>query len=336
MKAASQRQKTEDSEDVLAWNEGLIGHAAVHNVLTRALDSGRLAHAYLFVGPEGTGKGTVARRFASMLLGVSVPETHPDFTFVERERDAKTGKPHNAILLEQVQALTARLSLAPMMGGWRVAILDGAQLLNKESANALLKTLEEPHEKTMLLLTATSAEEVMATIRSRCQLLRFTRVATVEIIAALRARGVDHDQAELYARLADGRPGVAVSFTEKRSVRLDDMFAMRDAILSMPASAVADRFMAIEKAIPPKLPFQDAVDRARDWLDLAAELLRDAMLIKLGAEERVVHVDARERVASWARQCDPVSVLAVIEESRKLLNANVSPRAALERVAASF
>lgn len=325
-----------ESEAILAWDDGIIGHSAVLTVLNRAVESDRLAHAYLFAGPEGTGKGTVARRFAAMLLGVSTLETHPDFTFVERERDAKTGKPHNALLLNQVQALTARLSLAPMMGGWRVAILDGAQLLNKESANALLKTLEEPREKTMLLLTATSTEEVMATIRSRCQVLRFNRVATADIASALRTRGTDHDQAELYARLADGRPGTAVSFAEKRSSRLDEMFAMRDSILAMPASAVADRFMAIEKAIPPKLPFQDAIDRSRDWLDLAAELLRDAMLIKLGAEDRIVHVDARERVAAWSRQCDPAAVLTIIEESRQLLNANVSPRAALERVVASF
>ncbi len=335
MKAAEQRQKKGEGGAIAAWSDGLIGHSAALNVLNRALESGRLAHAYLLVGPEGAGKVTVARKFASMLLGVSAPETHPDFTFVERERDAKTGKPHAAILLDQVQALTNRLSLAPMMGGWRVAILDGAQLLNKESANALLKTLEEPHPKTMLLLTATSAEEVMATIRSRCQLLRFHRVATAEITVALRARGTEHDHAELYARLADGRPGAAISFAEKSS-HLDDMFAMRDAILSMPSSAVAERFMAIEKAIPPKLPFQDAIDRSRDWLDLAAELLRDAMLIKLGAEGRIVHVDARERLAAWANQCDPAAVLAVLEESRRLLSANVSPRAALERVVASF
>jgi len=336
MKGALQRQKAGDSEAVLAWAEGIIGHEAVLNVLNRAVASGRLAHAYLFVGAEGAGKVTVARRFASMLLGVTAPETHPDFTFVERERDAKTGKPHAGILLDQVQALTARLSLAPMMGGWRVAILDGAQLLNKESANALLKTLEEPHEKTMLLLTATSAEEVMATIRSRCQMLRFNRVATADIASALRDRGAEHDLAELCARLADGRPGAAVSFAEKRSSRLDDMITLRDAILSMSGSAVADRFMAIEKAIPPKLPFQDAVDRSRDWLDLAAELLRDAMLIKLGVEEHIVHIDVRERLSAWSQQCNPSAVLAVIEESRRLLNANVSPRAALERVAASF
>lgn len=317
------------------WSEGIIGHQAVLDVLHRAMASGRLAHAYLFAGPEGSGKTMVARRFASALLGAA-PEIHPDFTLVERERDAKTEKLHADILLSQVHALNGRLSLAPMMRGWRVALLDGAQLLNKESANALLKTLEEPHEKTMFLLTATSSDEVMPTVRSRCQVLRFNRVPTAEISAALRARGVEADSAELYARLADGRPGIAVGFIEKRSSRFDDMLTMRDTILAMPAAAIADRFMAIEKAIPPKLPFQDAIDRSRVWLDLAAELLRDAMLISVGAGERVVHVDVRERLTAWSRQCDAVAVLAQIEESRRLLDANVSPRAALERVVAAF
>ncbi len=336
MKGAAQKQKMTESEPASGWRNGVIGHAAALDVLDRAIATGRLAHAYLLVGPEGAGKMAVAKRFAAMLLGVQSPETHPDYAFVERVRDAKTGKPHADILLSQVQALTARLSLAPMMGGWRVAILDGAQLLNKESANALLKTLEEPHEKTMLLLTATSAEEVIATIRSRCQLLRFNRVAAAEISAALLARGTDAGQAELYARLADGRPGVAVGFAEKDASRFEAMMAMRETILSMPAAAVADRFMAIEKAIPPKLPFQDAVDRATEWLDLFAELLRDALLIRLGASERIVHVDVSNRVAAWSRQCDPAAVLARVEESRKLLLANVSPRAVLEQVVAAF
>src|SRR5690606_14237292 len=138
--------------------------------------------------------------------------THPDFTFVERERDAKTGKPHAFINIEQVQALTARLSMGSMMGGWRVAIVDCAHVLNESSANALLKRLEEPHEKTVLFLTAHSADQVMQTIRSRCQVLRFGRVATLEIVDVLKQAGADADTAQLYARLADGRPGIALGY----------------------------------------------------------------------------------------------------------------------------
>src|SRR5512142_710949 len=152
---------------VPSWADGIIGNGNVAEFLDRAVRTDRLAHAYLFVGPDRVGKATTARRFAASLLGVANPETHPDFCAVGREADAKTGKPHAGIVLEQVHALTGRLALGAMMNGWKACVLDGAHLLNKESANALLKTLEEPRPKTVLLLTADGAERVMATIRSR-------------------------------------------------------------------------------------------------------------------------------------------------------------------------
>ncbi len=320
---------------VPAWADGLIGNGNVAGFLERAVRTDRLAHAYLFVGPDRVGKATTARRFAASLLGVANPETHPDFCAVAREADPKTGKPHAGIVLDQIHALTGRLALGAMMNGWKACVLDGAQLLNKESANALLKTLEEPHPKTVLLLTADDAERVMATIRSRCQIVRFARVPTAEIAAALVRRGVEPGRADLYARLAGGRPGAAIAYADDPAA-LDGMLAMRDAILAMPAAAVADRFAAIEKAVPPKLPFQDAVDRSRAWLDLAAELLRDAMLLRLGSGDRIVHVDVRARLEGWAGDMDPAAVLVALGESRKLVDANVSPRASLERLALAF
>lgn len=327
--------KKQDAESTPAWADGIIGHAAAIGFLERARRTERLAHACLLVGPERTGKVTVARRFAAAMLGVTNPDTHPDFTFVERGVDAKTGKPHAGILLDQVHALTGRLALSAMMVGWKVCVIDGANLLNKESANALLKTLEEPNPRTLMLLTATSPEQVIATIRSRCQIIRMHRVATPEIAAALVRRGLEPGAAELCARLSDGRPGAAVRFAEDRS-SLDGMFAMRDVILDMADGAIADRFRSVERILPPKLPFQDSVDRARDWLDLAAELLRDAMLVRLGLPERATHVDVQDRIAAWAQRFDPEAALRDVETSRRLLDANVTPRGALERVTLAF
>ena len=320
---------------VSVWSDGFIGNAAAAAFLDRAVGAGRLAHAVLFVGPERVGKATLARRFAASLLGVADPETHPDYFHVERERDAKTGKPHAGIVLEQVHALTGRLALGAMMNGWRVCVLDGAHLLNKESANALLKTLEEPHPKTALLLTAAATDQVMPTIRSRCQIVRLSRVPTAEIAAALVWRGAEPPQADLYARLSGGRPGAAIAYAED-PVSLDGMFAMREAILDMPAASIADRFAAIERAVPPKLPFQESVDRSRVWLDLAAELLRDAMLLRLGSGDRIVHVDVRDRLEAWTERLDPAVILVALGSSRRLVDANVSPRAALERLALAF
>jgi DNA polymerase-3 subunit delta' len=319
-----------------AWAAEIIGHDAVVAMLSRALSGTRIAHAYLFVGPERVGKATVARAMATALLG-SRPDTHPDFTFVERERDAKTEKLHADITIAQVRQMIGRMSLGSLMSGWKVCVLDGAQLLNKESGNALLKTLEEPHPKTVLILTAPSAEQVLATVRSRCQVLRFGRVPSGVLAAALVARGVTADRAELFARLSGGRPGAALDFARDPDA-LRDMLALRTQILAMPGQRVAERFAAIEKAIPPKMPFQDALVAAGTWANVAAELLRDALLIRLGAGERIVHVDVYEQLSRWAANpaFDPAAALALVDSSRGLLDANVSPRGALERIAVAL
>jgi DNA polymerase-3 subunit delta' len=318
--------------------EAIIGHEAVLAYLDRARTGGRQAHAYLFVGPENVGKTTVAMRLAADLLGSERPDTHPDFVMLERERDPKTGKLHGEIVIGQVHALRGRLALGAMMNGWRVAVADGAHLLGKEAANALLKTLEEPHEKTMLALLAASEAQVMPTIRSRCQIVRFARVPTAAIAEALARRGAPPDKAELYARLSGGRPGRALAFAD-RPASLDAMFALRETILGLPDSPVAARWQAVGSILPPKLPFQESVDRVRETLDLAAELLRDAMLIAGGAEDAGVHVDVRGRLRDWAGRfgrTGAASRLAELQETRRLVDENVNPRAALEQFTLSF
>lgn len=316
----------------------LIGHHAVLAFLNRAVENGHLAHAYLFVGPEHAGKTTVAMTFVGKLLGSDTPLTHADFSMVERERDAKTGKLHGSIIIEQIRVLVGRLALSAFLGGYRVCFIDGANLMTTEAANALLKTLEEPHQKTVLLLLAPSETGVLPTIRSRCQVIRFPRVSTAEIRDGLMARHVPAEKAELYARLAGGLPGMAVSLASQPS-SLDAMFALRETLLRFPSQPVADRWSAIERLLPAKMPFQEAVDRARGVTDLAAELIRDALLSSSDLDDSITHVDVRDRLAAWGADAGSARLAAAGEDiarTRTLLDANVSPRTALERLALSF
>jgi DNA polymerase-3 subunit delta' len=332
------KQLTPSPAVVASAKPPVIGNERVRDFLRRAVTADRLAHGLLFVGPERIGKLAAAREFASSLLGTATPENHPDYFFLERERDRKTGKLHGSIVIEQVQALTGRLALGAFMGGWKICILDGADLLKDAAANALLKTLEEPHEKTVLILLASSADDVLPTVRSRCQVLRFGRVPTAQIAGALASRGTSPAKAELYARLADGRPGAAFAYADEPAI-LDGMFAMRDAILGFAGSAVADRWAAIERFIPAKLPFQESADRARAFLDVAAEVLRDALLVANGHREGAVHVDARDRLEALAAALGPRKAAAAAEaigEARRLVDENVNPRSVLERFALSF
>jgi DNA polymerase-3 subunit delta' len=154
------------SLDALAASAGgALGRAAAS--LARAIAERRLGHAYLLVGPTGAGKGTLARALAAALLGrIRADGTHPDLTTLAPEEGKRE------IGIDAVRAACAEMALAPLEAPGRVALVLGADLLGEEAANALLKTLEEPPEGAVLVLTTTRPEAVLPTIRSRCMALR--------------------------------------------------------------------------------------------------------------------------------------------------------------------
>jgi DNA polymerase-3 subunit delta' len=220
-----------------------------------------------------------------------------------------------------------------MMRGWKVALIEDAQLMNDAASNALLKSLEEPHPKTILLLLADDAENVMPTIRSRCQVVRFPRVAISEVRDGLMARGVAEGDADLYARLSAGRPGLALRFAEHPE-ELDAMRAMRDAILDMHGQTVAERWKALGGFLPAKASFIELGIAAGTFLDLAAELLRDVMLLQQDAEASLAHADVRARTVRWATQAGvnrTEAALHALAEAQEHISRNVNPRAVLEQ-----
>ncbi len=174
----------------------LIGHQNILQMLQQMHERGRLGHALLFVGPKHVGKRTLAEELVFAIYALS--PTHPDFLFLEREQNDK-GKLKQNISIEQVRTLRSRLQLSSL-GGFKVAVIDEAELLSLEAANALLKTLEEPTPKTQLILLASHVSGVPATIASRCQIVNVPLVSHKEMSAAF---------GEVLARKADGRPGLA-------------------------------------------------------------------------------------------------------------------------------
>lgn len=309
-----------------------IGNSTAAAFFSRSLKLGRLAHAYLLVGPEHVGKTELARRVAASLLGADKPEQHPDFLLVERTDDPKTGKPRENIAIAQIHELRGAIAKSPLRGGRKVAVVVGAEYLGREAANALLKTLEEPAGDAVLILTTTSTEEVMPTVVSRCQMVRLTRVPRTTLAAALVARGVAAPLAQTVAALSDGRPGRALTLAQDQAA-LADLIATRAAILAMPGMAVADKWAAVEKLIPPRLPFIEAGERAGVFLDIAAEVLRDAILAQAGLTARLVHADAKDQIIAFANRLGEARLeraAAAITTARARIAANVSPRAALE------
>jgi len=232
----------------------VIGHADSVRRLIGASRRG-VAHAYLLHGPDGIGKRAVADAFASLLLCERPGDdacgtcrhctrtqagTHPDLHVVTRDDERRD------IRIEQARGLTRWLTLRPMMATRKLAIVDGAHLLNEQGQNALLKTLEEPPGASVIVLTATRTSQLLPTVRSRCQAIALGPLSRAEIEGALRARGVAADDAVVLAAQAEGSLGRALVLNapEQAAVRrrvldvLGDLRARSAAELSALAQEV--------------------------------------------------------------------------------------------------
>jgi DNA polymerase-3 subunit delta' len=205
----------------------VIGHREQQAAFASAVASGRLHHAWLLTGPNGVGKATFADAAVRMLMtgatGTSLTaagghpalalldaDSHPDCRRLARTENER-GKLRNEIVVEQVRELQGLLQETPAFGGWRTVIVDSADELNRNSANALLKNLEEPPEKTLFLLVSHSPNRLLATIRSRCRVLRFQPLSDGDVREVLTRHGITADTQQMVA-LSQGAPGRALRF----------------------------------------------------------------------------------------------------------------------------
>jgi DNA polymerase-3 subunit delta' len=208
--------------------DGVVGHGAVVGLLRR--DVASPAHAYLFVGPHGVGKATVARRFAAGIIcgddghchSRVLRGFHPDVVLVEPDGRA-------AITVEQARNTVALANLAPVEGRRKVFVLEEGGAMNDEAANALLKTLEEPTASTIFIVIAESEDDLPETVASRCRTVVFGRVPEADVASGLRRLGVDEERAEQAARISGGRPGLAISLATRA-----DVAEFRNVWLSVP------------------------------------------------------------------------------------------------------
>ena len=246
----------------------LVPDVAAEEAFLDALSRGRLHHAWLLCGVEGSGKATFAYRAARRLLGAAPDplrgplgaapydpvsqlvsaQSHPDLLVMERLVEG--GKQKKTISVEQARDLPGFFAKSPSQAQYRVAIIDAADDLNVNAANALLKILEEPPERGVLLLVTHAPGRLLATIRSRCRRLSFPIWTADQLETLVRNRtGADPDDARLAADMAGGSPGAALALSSGAMQEVDALarsWVLGDAVDRAEQLAIADGFRGAE------------------------------------------------------------------------------------------
>ena len=284
------------------WNE-VRGQDAAVELLRRSVARGRLAHGYAFHGPKGSGRRLVARSLAQSLFCDRIADdeldacgecpscrqfeagAHPDLLEV-RKPDGKRSIPLELLVGEPEkrgrEGLCYELSMRPLAGPRRIAIIDDADTLAVEGANALLKTLEEPPAGAILILIAESPESLLPTIRSRCQPLHFAPLPDETLADLLVEAGHDRRDAEAVAPLAGGGLVAAAQLLdpELRTLRQ----TARAAVSATPYNAIATA-ETVRKAVE-SIGIDSAAQReaAQTLFRFVVDLLRDALRIGSGGD----------------------------------------------------
>lgn len=314
----------------------LFGHAGAEKALLDAWAGGRLPHAWLITGPRGIGKATLAFRFARFLLAngpaagldtgpslfgdapvlpdsLAVAEDHPvfarvasaghaDLIIVERSWDDKGERWRSEIVVQDVRAVIDRFGMTAAEGGYRVCIVDAADDMNVNAANALLKILEEPPPNAVLLLVSHAPGSLLPTIRSRCRRLALKPLDEAALGQAVDRLLPDLDAAERrgLAVLAEGSPGRAVMLASQGGLKL--LHALLEMVGQLPKPDVA-KLHALGDSL--------ARDRSGQGFQLMGELFRWwlARLVRAAAAGRIGAADGNEifpgetalaqRMAQW-------------------------------------
>ncbi len=332
----------------------ILGQERALNYLKAALSRGRLAHAYLFLGPEGVGKESVARALAGALNCAEPQEdgdacgycpscrrlaagTHPDFVVIRPTSKERPPK----IVIDQIREFRRLTAYPPVAGGWRVTLIKPGEDMRDDSANALLKTLEEPPPQNLLILTAGVEADLFPTVVSRCQKLAFMPLPYPLITQELIRRDLSPSQAALLAALSGGSLGRALAMEPEELLRQRQQVLADLAALSQ-GNATTALDWAQGLARKEKKDEDGKKDKGGEkkggdidtFIMLSQLWYRDLLLMAHGAPERLLaHQDRLADLENEAAQNQKsawLAKLAALNTAQRHLRANLNPELTLD------
>ena len=313
------------------------GHEWAVSLLKTHASGDKRRHAYLLVGPEGVGRRTLALKFSQALLCSNPPGPgqfcgicrhcrqlqsmqHPDLSLLVPEEG------HKDILIDQVRELQHSLALSPYSAKFRIALLLDFQRATNQAMNALLKTLEEPQDKVILLLTANNLESLLPTIVSRCEVIRMRPASIASTQSFLEIeKGLSGEQANLLAHLSGGRVGAAIHMAEDSAY----LSRRRENMLAFLAVLPAPRYQRFQLADKIAKPYDKARVNLGEVLPLWLSFWRDVFICTSHADLPLVNIDYEAQVSKVAANLDELSarhLVVIHEKAIKELDLYANPR----------
>ncbi len=330
----------------------ILGHHGAIEQLERARSLGRVAHAYLFHGPDGVGKQKVALAFAQALncedeekAPCGVCESclkierynHPDVRLLASESylvgrgllEMEKGAPSLQIKNAQLDELADLFRHRPYLGRYKVVVVVDADRMNVNSQNRFLKTLEEPSDESVIILVTTHPEALLPTIRSRCQALGFGPLGREAMAGYLIERHhLEPRRAGVLAAMAQGSLGRAVQLTD------EEFLQARDGVLASLSRTLSGDLADVLAEVEEIGGGRSGRDRLEMSLDLMEMWFRDLLFCRLGVDERLlVNHDRTEELQRFTAKTSSRQLLRWIERVRTVrgsLRVNANPRMALE------